>query len=430
MTTGAQPGRAAGRVARRARHRGRRVAVLVTAFFVVAGISTSTQARTAHDPGRGVAGQQFTGVAARVLSRPSAVRGTDGRFHVVYELILTDTTSFAVDVERVDIRDGRTHRVLQSLAGRALSSRMNPVGGTPAGGKPAARTLLGSSGSAVIWFDVRVRHRADVPGTLEHLVVSSTRPPAGSRSIRFSSLVGRVSLRSRAPLVLGPPVRSGTWVADEGCCDIDTHHRRGLLTVDGTLVVPQRFAIDWMMLDRRHRAWVGNPARLSSYVSYGQPLIAAAAGTVVIVRDGVADSPPPHNPPPPSLAGLTGNYVTLRIGPGVYLLYAHMKPGSVRVHVGERVRRGQLLGELGNSGNSATPHLHLQVQVTPSFVSDGLPFVFDRFQFLGQITDPFSDENLGLRPNGQLRFVPGRRSGTRRLEMPLDRNLVRFPDAR
>jgi murein DD-endopeptidase MepM/ murein hydrolase activator NlpD len=107
-----------------------------------------------------------------------------------------------------------------------------------------------------------------------------------------------------------------------------------------------------------------------------------------------------------------------------------MKPGSVRVHVGERVRRGQLLGELGNSGNSATPHLHLQVQVAPSFVSDGLPFVFDRFRFLGQITDPFSDENLGLRRNGQLRFVPARRSGTRRLEMPLDRNLVRFPDAR
>lgn len=179
--------------------------MLVTAFFVVAGISTSTQARTAADPGRGVASQRFTGVAARVLSRPSPVRGTDGRFHVVYELVLTDMTPFAVDVERVDIRDGRTHRVLQSLARRALSSRMNPVGGTPAGGKPAARTLLGSSGSAVIWFDVRVRHRADVPGTLEHLVVSSTRTPAGSRSIRFSSLVGRVSLLSRATLVLGPP---------------------------------------------------------------------------------------------------------------------------------------------------------------------------------------------------------------------------------
>ena len=90
--------------------------------------------------------------------------------------------------------------------------------------------------------------------------------------MRFSSLVGRVSLRARAPVVLGPPVRSGIWVADEGCCDKDTHHRRGLLVVNGNEVVPQRFAIDWMRLDRQHRAWVGDPARLSSYLSYGQPL--------------------------------------------------------------------------------------------------------------------------------------------------------------
>jgi murein DD-endopeptidase MepM/ murein hydrolase activator NlpD len=110
------------------------------------------------------------------------------------------------------------------------------------------------------------------------------------------------------------------------------------------------------------------------------------------------------------------------------LLYAHMKPGSVRVRVGQRVHRGQMLGQLGNSGNSATPHLHLQVQVAPSFVSDGLPFVFNRFQFLGQITEPFSDENLGLRPNGDLAFAPAPGAGTRRDEMPLDRNVVRFAE--
>ena len=429
MTTGAQTDRPTGLVARRTRHRWRRVAILITAVFVVAGISTSTQARTAADPGRSVAGQQFTGLAARVLSRPSAVRATDGRFHIVYELVLTDMTKFAVNVKRVDVRDARTHRVLQSLSGLALSSRMNPVG-TPQGVKPAHATRLASSGSAVVWFDVRVRNKADVPGVLEHLVVSATRPSARRKSIRFSSLVGRVSLRSRAPLVLGPPLRGGLWVADEGCCDLDTHHRRGLLTVDGDLVVPQRFAIDWIRIDRRHRGWVGNPARLSSYFSYGQPEIAAAAGTVVVARDGIANSRPPHDPKPPPLAGLPGNHVVLRVSPGIYLTYAHMKPGSVRVHVGERVRRGQLLGELGNSGNSATPHLHLQVQITSSFVSDGLPFVFNSFKLIGQITEHFSDANLGLRPNGKLRFAPAHHPGTRRLEMPLDRNVVRFPDAR
>ena len=62
----------------------------------------------------------------------------------------------------------------------------------------------------------------------------------------------------------------------------------------------------------------------------------------------------------------------------------------------------------------------------PSFVSDGLPYVFNRFHLLGQITEPFTDSNLGLRPNGKLAFAPARHSGTRRLEMPLDLNVVRF----
>ncbi len=372
----------------------------------------------------------FTGVAASFLTHPQPVRGTDGRFHIAYELILTDTTQFALDVKRVEVRDARTRRLLLSLNGRALSSRMNSVAGATTGVKPPTTTLLAPSGSAVVWLDVRVRRRADLPSVLDHRVVSSTRPPPGEQSIRFSSRIGRLSLRAREPVELSPPARGGIWVADEGCCDKDTHHRRGLLVANGNEVVPQRFAIDWMRLDRRHRAWVGDPARLSSYLSYGQPLIAAAPGKVVLAHDGRPNQPPPNNPTPPSVPELPGNQVILRVGPGIYLLYAHMVPGSVRVHVGERVRRGQMLGRLGNSGNSATPHLHLQVQITRSFLSDGLPFVFRRFRLLGQITEKFSDETLGLRPTGKLPFARARRPGPRRNEMPLSQNVVRFPNAR
>src|SRR5436190_20486533 len=342
-------------LARVSGHRWWRLAAPVTVLIAVAGMYTSAQARAVADTGPGMAGSdrepQFTGLAASVLTHPEAVRGTDGRFHLAYELVLTDATRFAVDVKRVKVRDARTHRVLLSLDGRALSSRMNPIGGPPAGVTAPPTTLLAPAGSAIVWLDVRVRRKADLPSALDHRVVSSTRPPPGDQSTRFSSLVGRVSVRDREPVELGPPARGGIWVADEGCCDKDTHHRRGLLVVDGNEVVPQRFAIDWMRLDRRHRAWVGNPARLSSYRSYGQPLIAVADGEVVIARDGAPNQPPPHNPTPPSAAELPGNRVILRVGPGIYLTYAHMVPGSVRVHVGERVHRGRVLGRLGNSGN-------------------------------------------------------------------------------
>jgi hypothetical protein len=260
--------------------------------------------------------------------------------------------------------------------------------------------------------------------------VSSTIPPPGEDLVQFSSRIGRVPLLTRKPVELGPPLRGGLWGAFEGCCDFDTHHRRGLLAVNGNEVVPQRFAIDWMRMDRKHRAWVGDPHRLSSYRSYGQPVIAAAPGKVLVANDGRPNQPPPNNPTPPSVSELPGNHVVLRVGPGIYLLYAHMVPGSVRVHVGEYVRRGQVLGRLGNSGNSATPHLHLQVEVTRSFLSDGVPYVFRRFRLLGKITEPVSDENLGLRPNGKLPFTRASRPGLRHREMPLDLDVVRFPDAR
>jgi hypothetical protein len=401
------------------------------ALIAVAAISGSAQARTAAAPSPGVAGidraPQFTGLAASFLTRPQPVRGTDGRFHIAYELMLTNAVQFPLGVNRVEIRDGKTHRVLLSLHGHALSSRMNSIAGATTGKKPPDTTLLSPSGSAVVWLDVRVRRKADPPDVLQHRVVASTRPPPGEQSMRFSSRIGRVPLRAREPVELGPPARGGIWVADEGCCDKDTHHRRGLLAVNGNEVVPQRFAIDWMRLDRKHRAWVGDPARLSSYRSYGQRLIAVAAGKVIFAADGRPNQPPPNDPTAPSVPELPGNRVILRVGPGIYVTYAHMVPGSVRVHDGERVRRGQAVGRLGNSGNSATPHLHLQVQITRSFLSDGLPFVFDRFQLLGQITEPFSDENLGLRPDGKLPFAPAHRPGTRRREMPLSQNVVRFP---
>jgi hypothetical protein len=400
------------------------LAGLLTALIAAVGIAV---------PGAGVAQTelepQSTGLAGSLLTHPSAVRGTDGLLHIAYELVVTDATQFAAEVEQVEVRDARTERVLLSLSGDALASRMQPVGGEPAGSPPEPTTLLASSGSAVIWFDVVVRRKAGLPDVLDHRVTAATLPLPGQESIPFTSVVGRVPLATRPPVKLGPPVRSGgIWGAGEGCCDNDTHHRRGLLVVDGNEVVPQRFAVDWMRLDEQHRAWVGDPHQLSSYLSYGQPEIAVAAGKVVVARDGFPDQPPPDNPTPPPFAELPGNRVVLRVAPEVYVIYAHMKPGSVRVHEGERVRRGQMLGRLGNSGNSATPHLHLQAQTTRSFASDGLPLVFERFRFLGQITSPdLSDEVLGLRPNGLLPFAPATNAGTRRNQMPLDRSVVRFP---
>jgi hypothetical protein len=85
---------------------------------------------------------------------------------------------------------------------------------------------------------------------------------------------------------------------------------------NGELLAVNRFAIDWVLVDSRHRAWIGDPTRLSSYFSYRQPLIAAASGRVVVTHDGAPNNPPqgPLKGSPP-INDFAGNYVSIRIGP-------------------------------------------------------------------------------------------------------------------
>jgi len=95
------------------------------------------------------------------------------------------------------------------------------------------------------------------------------------------------------------------------------------------------------------------------------------------VRDGI-----PENVPGPEKqavamtpATVSGNLIVLDLGHGRFAPYAHFQPGSIRAHKGDRVRVGQQLGLVGNSGNSAEPHLHSQITDGPEILgSDGLPY--------------------------------------------------------
>ena len=209
------------------------------------------------------------------------------------------------------------------------------------------------------------------------------------------------------PVVLAPPVPAGIWLMSEGCCKDFTHHRHGLAPINGTLLVPQRFAIDFFRLDDQHRTWIGDPHDVKSYLSYGVPVLAAAEGVVVVASDGRPDQKPPDPPPLPAIGDTVGNHVIVEVEPGTYLLYAHMKPGSLAVNVGDRVKVGQQIGLIGTTGNSTTPHLHFQVLTTPTFFpADSTPYVFDRFDLVGHETERIWDDNLGLQPTGQIPFRP------------------------
>jgi murein DD-endopeptidase MepM/ murein hydrolase activator NlpD len=128
----------------------------------------------------------------------------------------------------------------------------------------------------------------------------------------------------------------------------------------------------------------------ADWVGFGADVLAVADGIVRDARDGE----PNHSPlgPLPSLTDLTerllmGNFVVLEVAPHVFVHYAHLQPGSLTVKVGDRVRRGAVLGRLGQSGQAQLPHLHFQVSNASTFEeAEGIPFVFQAFDRLGSAT--------------------------------------------
>jgi murein DD-endopeptidase MepM/ murein hydrolase activator NlpD len=83
-----------------------------------------------------------------------------------------------------------------------------------------------------------------------------------------------------------------------------------------------------------------------------------------------------------------GNHIIEAIGNGRYVLYAHLRTGSIPagIVVGAVLKRREKIGEIGNTGSSTAPHLHFQVMDSPSLLdATGLPFVFDRQLLEGQV---------------------------------------------
>src|SRR5581483_9794333 len=165
-----------------------------------------------------------------------------------------------------------------------------------------------------------------------------------------------------------------------GCCDL-TPHRLAVSPLNGQLWASERYAIDFVQLTPDGRLTTGDKDKLESYPYYGADVSAVADGQVVAVVDNLAEQVPGANPPGLSLDQYAGNHVVQDIGGGNFVLYAHLKTGSVKVKPGDKLTTGQVLGSLGNSGNTDMPHLHFELMSTADPLrSNGLPFVFDRLR--------------------------------------------------
>ncbi len=126
---------------------------------------------------------------------------------------------------------------------------------------------------------------------------------------------------------------------------------------DHVAEISQQYAYDLLMVENgsSHR---GAGTKNEEYLVFGKEVIAPCDGRVVQVISGVEDNIPGKTNP----EQLTGNTVVLKTDAEEFVLFAHLKNGSITVEEGQDVRRGVVLGQCGNSGNSTEPHLHLSLQ--------------------------------------------------------------------
>lgn len=140
-------------------------------------------------------------------------------------------------------------------------------------------------------------------------------------------------------------------------------------------VPAQKYAFDILGVDEKGETHHGDGTKNEDYFCFGRELLAPADGVVIEAIDGVRDNTPGSMNP----YCLVGNCVVIQHRTNEFSVLAHFQRGTVAVKAGEQVKRGQLLGKCGNSGNSSEPHLHFQVQDSGIFQDAvGIKCAFDK----------------------------------------------------
>ena len=341
------------------------------------------------------------GLAIEVHATPGALPTPSGRV-LAYELSARNFNAQCARI--VDVRASGDGQLLRRLQATAIApntlvydARMNPLPNPSAPGAETHPVDVPAGGGAVVYFFLTLDDNLPLPQTLHH-EVDTTACNAGATARDTAASDSPVS--RAAPVVVGLPFRGSGWVAGDSPNDFGTHRRTLIPVRDdnggpivGQFHAPERYAIDWVKVDAdAHRA-IGPLNRNASYLAWGEPVVAVADGMISRTRDGLPEGTPPHNPPNPTVETAGGNYVMQDIGGGHYAFYAHLQPGSLRVHEGQRVARGQVLALLGNSGNSSEAHLHFHVSdANDPLMSEGVPYVFDRYDLTG-LAGGFDEDN-------------------------------------
>jgi murein DD-endopeptidase MepM/ murein hydrolase activator NlpD len=179
----------------------------------------------------------------------------------------------------------------------------------------------------------------------------------------------------------------GIWYVAAEHGFLDSHKR----------FLAETFAYDFIQIGTNSRSFQREGRNNGDYQAYGKRVLAAKEGIVVFVRSDIVENVPGE----PNTATPGGNLVIIDHANDQYGYYGHLKPGSIKVKVGNSVRTGDPIGEVGNSGDSLEPNLHFHVMnnLDPA-QADGVPVIFQNWKAQSYSRSPVV-RSQGLIPRGE-----------------------------
>ena len=316
-------------------------------------------------------------LTAAIPTAPTVFVGGDQQL-LCYEIYLNNLSSTPWSVQRIDVFN-ESAASLQTVEGKDLDGVMfHPR--VSRGSKSGAPAEIAPGESVIAYMWIALRKGTPTPNELRHKF--SVKRAGDDKTYEMDA--ASTPVLNKLPMIASP-LRGKNWVAANGPSNT-SQHRRAIIVVSGTPHISQRYAIDWLQIGGDNKTYRGDAKDNHSYYCFGAEALAVADGTVVEVKDGLPENIP-NAPPviPITLDTVAGNHINLDLGGGVYAMYAHLQPGSLRVKPRDKVIRGQVIGLVGNTGNSSEPHLHFQLMDRNSpMVSEGLPYSLPEFKVTGK----------------------------------------------
>lgn len=327
------------------------------------------------------------------LKNPIAVP-TENENYIVYELQIFNSSDKILRLGLVDVADENNTPIL-TYFGETLKQQSvfykekNRVDNT--------NMELAQKTGMFLFFTIALPKTQKVPSSLQNrLFFVETNENKSKASVEIVSYLVEVS--QDKPLMVNPPLRGSNWVA-AGALSEYSYHRRAILPINGEFYLAQRYAVDWEQICTDGRAVRDDALDNDNWTGFGQDVLAAVDGVVSKIQDGIPENIPFSLPAPPlQLSEFPGNYVIIKArqeGETYYILNAHMQPGSIQVKEGDTVTAGQVIGAVGNTGNSFAPHLHFHVMdANDPLKAEGVPFVFNETNLVGNLK--LIDANYGI----------------------------------